>query len=114
MNIQTAITPDTQHMAPKWPAFDWQDPMLLDAQLTDEERIIRDAARGFCDETLMPVVKLANRHETFDPDLMKKFGAAGLLGPDDRRLWLRRRFLCRLWPGGARGRAGRFAPIARR
>jgi glutaryl-CoA dehydrogenase len=68
-------------MAPKWPAFDWQDPMLLDGQLTDEERIIRDAARGFCDETLMPGVKLANRHETFDPDLMKKFGAAGLLGP---------------------------------
>ena len=85
MNIQSPITPpvsgDTQHMAPKWPAFDWQDPMLLDGQLTDEERIIRDAARGFCDETLMPGVKLANRHETFDPDLMKKFGAAGLLGP---------------------------------
>jgi len=81
MNIQSAITPDTQHLAPKWPAFDWQDPLLLDAQLTDEERIIRDAARGFCTETLMPVVKMANRTEQFDPDLMKKFGAAGLLGP---------------------------------
>ena len=70
MNIQSPIIPpvsgNTQHMAPKWPAFDWQDPMLLDGQLTDEERIIRDAARGFCDETLMPGVKLANRHETFD------------------------------------------------
>ncbi len=72
---------DIQHMAPRWPRFDWQDPVLLSAQLTEEERIIRDAARGFCDETLMPVVKLANRHESFDPDLMKKFGAAGLLGP---------------------------------
>ena len=81
MNIQSPITPDTQHMAPKWPSFDWQDPLLLDGQLTDEERIIRDAARGFCDETLMPVVKMANRTESFDPDLMKKFGAAGLLGP---------------------------------
>jgi glutaryl-CoA dehydrogenase len=55
--------------------------LLLAAQLTDEERIIRDAARGFCDDTLMPGVKMANRMEQFDPNLMKKFGAAGLLGP---------------------------------
>jgi glutaryl-CoA dehydrogenase len=81
MNVHQPIESDTQHLAPKWPAFDWQDPLLLDAQLTDEERMIRDGARGFCDAELMPVVKLANRHECFDPDLMKKFGAAGLLGP---------------------------------
>ena len=81
MNVQAAITPETQHMAPKWPSFDWSDPLLLDAQLTDEERMIRDGARGFCDAELMPAVKLANRHETFDPGLMRKFGAAGLLGP---------------------------------
>ena len=74
-------TGNVQHMAPKWPAFDWQDPLLLDGQLTDEERIIRDAARAFCDAELMPVVKEANRHEKFDPELMKKFGASGLLGP---------------------------------
>jgi glutaryl-CoA dehydrogenase len=79
--INTDATGDTQHMAPSWPRFDWQDPLLLDAQLTDEERMIRDGARSFCDAELAPVVKLANRHETFDPDLMKKFGAAGLLGP---------------------------------
>ena len=76
-----ALETPVQHMAPRWPRFDWQDPLLLDAQLTDEERIIRDAARGFCDATLMPVVKMANRTEQFDPDLMKKFGSAGLLGP---------------------------------
>ena len=76
-----AVSSETQYMAPSWPSFEWQDPLLLDAQLTDEERIIRDAARGFCDAELMPVIKMANRHECFDPDLMKKFGAAGLLGP---------------------------------
>jgi glutaryl-CoA dehydrogenase len=81
MNIHQPVTPDTQHMASSWPRFDWQDPLLLDAQLTDEERIIRDTSRAFCDDALMPVVKMANRTEQFDPDLMKKFGAAGLLGP---------------------------------
>jgi glutaryl-CoA dehydrogenase len=79
MNAHQPI--NTQHMAPSWPRFDWQDPLLLDAQLTDEERLVRDAARGFCDTELMPVVKLANRNEQFDPGLMRKFGAAGLLGP---------------------------------
>ena len=73
MNVHQPIEPETQHMAPAWPRFDWQDPLLLDAQLTDEERMIRDGARGFCNAELAPVVKLANRHETFDPDLMKKF-----------------------------------------
>ena len=81
MNIYQPVTPDVQHMAPSWPRFDWQDPLLLDAQLTDEERIIRDTSRAFCDDALMPGVKMANRTESFDPDLMKKFGAAGLLGP---------------------------------
>jgi glutaryl-CoA dehydrogenase len=81
MNVHQPIAADTQHMAPSWPRFDWHDPLLLAAQLTDEERIIRDAARGFCDDTLMPGVKMANRMEQFDPNLMKKFGAAGLLGP---------------------------------
>ncbi len=78
MNIQTKI--DT-HSAPRWPAFDWQDPLLLDSLLTDEERMIRDSARAFADEHLMPAVREANRHEKFDPDLMKKFGRYGLLGP---------------------------------
>jgi glutaryl-CoA dehydrogenase len=79
--MATAATADVQHFAPRWPRFDWEDPLLLASQLTDEETMVRDAARGFCDAELMPGVKLANRHETFDPDLMKKFGSAGLLGP---------------------------------
>ncbi len=78
MNVHAPIT---AHTTPEWPAFDWADPLFLDAQLTDEERIIRDATRSFCDTELMPVVKEANRHEKHDPALMRKFGQAGLLGP---------------------------------
>jgi len=78
MNIQTKIEAAT---APRWPAFDWADPLLLDTLLTDEERMIRDSARAFADEHLMPAVREANRHERHDPELMKKFGQYGLLGP---------------------------------
>ena len=74
-------TAAAQHNAPKWPSFDWTDPFLLDAQLTDEERMVRDTARAFCDAELVPIVKLSNRNETFDKGLMRKFGEAGLLGP---------------------------------
>ena len=78
MNIQTKIAVPT---APRWPAFDWADPLLLETLLTDEERMIRDSARAFADEHLMPAVREANRHERYDPALMKKFGQYGLLGP---------------------------------
>ncbi|WP_188945229.1 acyl-CoA dehydrogenase family protein, partial [Polymorphobacter multimanifer] len=64
-----------------WPRFAWEDPLLLRQALTDEERMIEEGARSFCDAELRPQVKLANRHETHDPDLMRKFCAAGLLGP---------------------------------
>jgi glutaryl-CoA dehydrogenase len=66
--------------AKSWPKFDWEDPLGLDGQLTEEERMIRDSARAFCDAELMPVVKMANRTESYDPDLIAKFGGAGLLG----------------------------------
>jgi glutaryl-CoA dehydrogenase len=66
--------------APRWPRFDWADPLLLDSRLSEEERLIRDSARAFCDAELVPAVRAANRHESYDPDLMRKFGAAGLLG----------------------------------
>lgn len=79
MNVHAPL--ETAHKAPDWPSFDWQDPMLLDHSLSDEERMIRDTARAFADAHLMPVVKLANRHEDTDPGLIRKFGQAGLLGP---------------------------------
>jgi glutaryl-CoA dehydrogenase len=79
--MATKLVSTAPHSAPRWPSFDWSDPFLLDAQLSDEERMIRDSARAFCDAELVPIVKASNRNETFDPSLMAKFGAAGLLGP---------------------------------
>ena len=62
-------------------AFPWDDPLLLDEQLTEEERMVRDAARAFCEEKLMPRVLEANRRESFDRDVMREMGKLGFLGP---------------------------------
>jgi glutaryl-CoA dehydrogenase len=60
--------------------FQWDDPLLLDGQLTADERQVRDAARAYCQEKLMPRVLMANRHETFDREIMNEMGAMGFLG----------------------------------
>ena len=60
--------------------FDWADPLMLDGQLDEDERLIRDTTRSFCQEQLMPRILEANRHERFDPGIMKEMGALGLLG----------------------------------
>ncbi len=60
--------------------FDWQDPLLLESQLSDEERMIRDAARGYAQDKLMPRVIMANREERFDREIMTELGAQGFLG----------------------------------
>ncbi|HZH27220.1 MAG TPA: acyl-CoA dehydrogenase [Azospirillaceae bacterium] len=62
------------------PAFDWQDPLLLEEELTEEERLVRDTARGYCQDQLMPRVLEANRHEIFHREIMNEMGALGLLG----------------------------------
>ncbi len=61
--------------------FQWEDPFLLSAQLTDDERMIRDAARSYCQEKLQPRVLEAFRHETVDTAIFKEMGELGLLGP---------------------------------
>jgi glutaryl-CoA dehydrogenase len=61
--------------------FKWIDPFLLDEQLSDEERMVRDATRDFCQDKLMPRVLEANRHEIFDRAIMDEMGEMGLLGP---------------------------------
>ncbi|MEQ1929832.1 MAG: acyl-CoA dehydrogenase [Parvularculaceae bacterium] len=61
-------------------AFNWQDPLSLESQLTDEEKMIRDAARGYAQGKLMPRIKEANRAERFDREIMTELGAQGLLG----------------------------------
>ena len=62
------------------PQFDWQDPMLLEQQLSTEERMVRDSARNYCQAQLMPRVLEANRHEHFHREIMSEMGELGLLG----------------------------------
>ena len=61
-------------------AMIWQDPFLIDGQLSEEERMIRDAAHAYCQDKLMSRVIMANRHETFDREIMSEMGELGLLG----------------------------------
>ena len=60
--------------------LNWEDPLNLDAVLTDEERMVRDAARSFARDRLLPGVIEANRHEQFDKGIMREMGEQGLLG----------------------------------
>ncbi|MBJ21875.1 MAG: acyl-CoA dehydrogenase [bacterium] len=62
------------------PGFDWSDPLLLDEQLTDEERLIRDSARDYAQEKLQTRVLMANREGRFDREIMNEMGELGLLG----------------------------------
>ena len=61
--------------------FNWQDPFLLDAQLTDDERMVREAASAYCQERLAPRVVEAFRAESTDPEIFREMGQIGLLGP---------------------------------
>jgi glutaryl-CoA dehydrogenase len=61
-------------------AFRWDDPLLLDAQLTEDERMVRDAARDYCQDKLAPRVLDAFRHERTDLAIFREMGALGLLG----------------------------------
>jgi glutaryl-CoA dehydrogenase len=60
--------------------FKWDDPFLFNDQLTDEERMIRDTARKYCQDKLMPRILEANRYETFDRTIMNEMGDMGILG----------------------------------
>ena len=67
-------------MAVTRPSFEWQDPLLLDDQLDDDERMVRDSVRRYCQTELMPQVIKANRDEQFDRSIMVEMGALGMLG----------------------------------
>jgi len=62
-------------------AFNWQDPFLLEQQLTDDERAIKDAATAYCQDKLASRVQQAFRNETTDPAIFREMGELGLLGP---------------------------------
>ena len=61
-------------------SFNWEDPLLLDTQLTEEERMIRDAAAEYAQGRLMPRILEAYRNETTDPSIFREMGELGLLG----------------------------------
>ncbi len=58
----------------------WEDILRLDGQLTEEERMIRDNVREYCNKSLMPRILDANRNETFHPEIYKEMGELGILG----------------------------------
>ncbi len=61
-------------------SFQWDDPLLLEESLTDEEKLIRDTARAYAQEKLAPRILMSNRHETFDVSVMKEMAELGFLG----------------------------------
>ena len=63
------------------PVFSWEDPLFLNQQLSDDERMVRDSARAFSRDVLLPRVIADFRDESFDPDVMRQMGELGLLGP---------------------------------
>ena len=80
MTAMEKISAAPAAVAPKWASFNWEDPLLLDEQLTEDERMVRDTARDYCQDKLMPRVLEGNRHEIFYPEIMEECGALGLLG----------------------------------
>src|ERR1700740_208999 len=63
-----------------WPSFDWADPLLLDASLSEDERLVEASDSVFVQSRLMPVVRDMHRQERFDPALLAEMGSLGLLG----------------------------------
>jgi glutaryl-CoA dehydrogenase len=64
----------------QWQKLDWQDPFLLEQQLTDEQRMVRDSARQYAQGQLQPRLQEAFRKEETDPEIFREMGALGLLG----------------------------------
>jgi glutaryl-CoA dehydrogenase len=79
---QTAET-RRHHSAPQPEdaTFNWEDPLDLESELTEEERMVRDTARGYAQDKLFPRVLMDNREERFDRGIVSDMGALGLLGP---------------------------------
>ncbi|MGO4479356.1 acyl-CoA dehydrogenase family protein, partial [Massilia sp. 2TAF26] len=67
--------------SPRKAQFHWDDPLLLSQQLTDEERMVRDAAAAYCQDKLQPRILEAFRHEAMDTSIFREMGELGLLGP---------------------------------
>ncbi|NIA67030.1 acyl-CoA dehydrogenase [Pelagibius litoralis] len=86
MSQATATNAQTLKPSADKARFVWEDPLLLEEQLSEDERMVRDAARAYCQEKLMPRILEANRNEVFDREIMTEMGALGFLGltlPED-------------------------------
>ncbi|KAG9321371.1 hypothetical protein KVV02_002103 [Mortierella alpina] len=81
--FKPTMVANVRTMASKSKAFvkyDWTDPLNLNSQLTEDEIAVRDVAREYCQDKLMPRITLANRNENFDRDILSEMGELGLLG----------------------------------
>ncbi len=76
MNVVTSVPSKKGKLGP----FKWDDALLLDQQLDEDERAVRDAAHDYCQEKLFPRILMANRHEKFDREIMNEMGEMGFLG----------------------------------
>src|SRR5262249_19093659 len=72
---------DTPARANPVAQFDWEDPLGIEGELSEEERMVRDTARGYAQDKLMPRILTAYREERFDREILNEMGALGLLGP---------------------------------
>ncbi|HEV2100591.1 MAG TPA: acyl-CoA dehydrogenase [Stellaceae bacterium] len=75
-----AVSPAPSRVAESEAHFEWADPLLLEDELSEDELMVRDSARDYCQEKLLPRVLEANRHERFDREIMNEMGALGFLG----------------------------------
>lgn len=80
-SLATAVSQNPNSTSEKKASFDWRDALSLKSQLTDEEIMIQDQFKAYCQDKLMPRILLANRNEVFDKDIMKEMGSLGVLGP---------------------------------
>ncbi|KAJ2877442.1 hypothetical protein H4R27_006208, partial [Coemansia aciculifera] len=77
----TSLTMAAQRgYASKFNKYNWEDPFLLELQLTDEEKMVRDSAHAYAQERLLPRVIQATRTEQFDTKIMREMGSMGFLG----------------------------------
>ena len=77
MNAST-LAPATDESVPS--SFMWEDPLLIEEQLGEDERMVRESARAYAHEKLMPRIVEANRHERFDREIVTEMGGLGFLG----------------------------------
>ena len=80
MSSPAVENPEPKSKIKKWSKFNWEDPLLFEDQLSEEEKLVRDTARDYAQEKLLPRILEANRNESFDREIMNEMGELGFLG----------------------------------